>query len=89
GKVLEELLKQDANCPVPMEEQVIVLFILQNGFLEGIEPADTRRRLDMMIRHLRTNRPELVDALIDKRQLTDEIREGFYEELDRFCNSAL
>jgi F-type H+-transporting ATPase subunit alpha len=89
GKVLEELLKQDANAPVSMEEQVIVLFVLQNGFLEGIEPADTRRRLDMMIRHLRTNRPELVDALIDKRQLTDEIREGFYEELDRFCNSAL
>ena len=89
GKVLEELLKQDANSPVPMEEQVIVLFALQNGFLESVEPVDTRRRLDMMIRHLRTNRPELVNELIEKHQLTDEIREGFHEELDRFCNSAL
>ena len=84
GKVLEELLKQDQNKPVPMHEQVLVLFAMQEGFLEHVEPADVKRRLMHIIDYLETECPKLVDELISGRELTDEIRKGLHEYLTRF-----
>jgi F-type H+-transporting ATPase subunit alpha len=86
GRVLEELLKQDANSPVPMEEQVIALFALQRGFLDNVEPSEARPRLAALIHQVRAQRPDLVEALVLCRQLTDEIKEGLDAELGRFTN---
>ena len=89
GRVLEELLKQDANEPVAMEDQVIVLYALQKGFLDGVEPEHTRRRLAVLLHQVRTSRPELIAALVSRRQLTDEITEGLDAELQRFANPVV
>ncbi|MBA4387811.1 MAG: F0F1 ATP synthase subunit alpha [Verrucomicrobia bacterium] len=89
GKVLEELLKQDANMPVAMEDQVITLFALQNGFFLECEPVNVRPWLGQLIRQIKTNKPGLISDLIENNKMTDEIREGFNEELKRFSNSAV
>jgi len=89
GRVLEELLKQDANAPVPMEDQVILLYALQKGFLNNVEPEHTRRRLVQLVHHIRTQRPDLIASLVAKMQLTEEIKEGFDAELARFADSAV
>jgi len=89
GKILEEVLKQDQNAPVPMEEQVLALYALQHGFLEETDPADVRERLRLIIDQVRARKPELVAALVENNQLTDEIKEGLDEQLSRFSDSAL
>jgi F-type H+-transporting ATPase subunit alpha len=89
GKVLEEVLKQDANMPVAMEDQVMVLFALQNGLLKDTDPSEVRGKLERLLRHIRTQRPELVQDLIDRQELTDEIKEGLHDQLRRFENSAV
>jgi len=89
GKVLEELLKQDQNRPVPMEDQVIVLFAYQNGFLEGTEPIGVRGKLEKLIQLVRINRPDIIDDLIQNHEMTDEIKEGLNEQLERFVDSVV
>lgn len=89
GRVIEELLKQDENVPVPMQDQVIVLYALKNGMLENVEPEQTRRFLQQWIHHIHTNRPELVEELIEKTELTDSIQEGFNEEIARFTRTSV
>jgi F-type H+-transporting ATPase subunit alpha len=89
GRVLEEVLKQDANAPVPMEEQVVVLYALQHGFLDRVEPVDVRGRLTRLMHELRTRRPELVRDLIAQRRLTEQIKEGLDEQIARFSDPAL
>jgi F-type H+-transporting ATPase subunit alpha len=89
GKVLEEVLKQDPNNPVAMEEQVIILFALQNGFLAETEPTDVKGRLARLIKQIRANKPDLIEDLIKNNQLTDKIKEGFHEELARFSDSSV
>jgi F-type H+-transporting ATPase subunit alpha len=84
GRVLEEVLKQDANAPVPMEEQVIVLYALQHGFLDSVEPVDVRGRLAGLVGWIRAHRPELIRDLIAQRRLTDQIKEGLDEQIARF-----
>lgn len=89
GKVLEELLKQDQNDPVPMEEQVVILYALHNGLLNDTDPTDVRDKLKRLIRQIRQERPDLLEKLVAQRQLSDEIREGLNEQLARFHDSSI
>jgi len=89
GKILEEVLKQDANSPVPMEEQVLALFGLQNGFFTDIEPADVKGRLEGLLKQIRAQRPDLIQELIDGKKMTDPLKEGFNEQLAKFSSSPV
>jgi F-type H+-transporting ATPase subunit alpha len=89
GRVLEEVLKQAENRPVPMVDQVMILFALQNGFLDDVEPLEVRDRLNALIEQIRMSRPDLVKELIAGREMTDQIREGLHDELRRFVGSAV
>jgi F-type H+/Na+-transporting ATPase subunit alpha len=89
GKILEEVLKQDANSPVPMEEQVLALFGLQNGFFTDIEPADVKSRLEGLLKQIRAKRPELLQELVEGKKLTDPLKEGLNEQLAKFNSSPV
>jgi len=89
GRVVEELLKQDANHPIDMEDQVLTLFAFQNKFLEGVEPVDVKPTIERMLKYIKTQRADLVDALIKTQRMTDEIKEGLNEQLTRFRDTAV
>jgi F-type H+-transporting ATPase subunit alpha len=89
GRTLEELLKQDANRPVAMEDQVLTLFAYQIGFFMECDPAKVRVQLEALIRHVRASRPDLMEALLKDHTMTDEIKEGLGEQIRKFNNPAL
>jgi F-type H+-transporting ATPase subunit alpha len=89
GKILEEVLKQDYNAPVPMEEQVLLLFALQNGLFEGVKPPDVHSLNARFIERLRAKRPDLVDLLIAEKRMTETLSKGLLDELNAFKNSTL
>ncbi|MEI6148166.1 MAG: F0F1 ATP synthase subunit alpha [bacterium] len=84
GRVVAEILKQDKDAPVPVEEQIIVLFALVNGFMDHLMPD----QVDAYQRGLRAkisrDKPELVRELIDRKDLTDGIKEGLNEQLTAY-----
>ena len=88
GRCLEELLKQDENDPAWMEDQVILLYALENGFFDDTEPVDVRPRLRALRDAIRTNRPDLLTDLREKQQITDDIKEGLDEQLARLNTSV-
>jgi F-type H+-transporting ATPase subunit alpha len=87
GKILEELLKQDANCPVPLFDQVVTVFALQNGFFTDIEPVDVRPRLERLLAQVHQQRPDIAQEMIQTRMMSDKIKEGLNEQLARFPNT--
>ncbi len=89
GKVLEEALKQDQNMPVPMEDQVIQLFGLQNGLLDGAAPAAVRGLLLRFVEFVHLQTPGVVEALVAGRKMTEAIQEGLHEQLKKFKTSAV
>jgi len=84
GKILEEVLKQDQNAPVPMEEQVMLLFGLQHGLLKDARPGDVHFLVKSFIALVRQRRPETVQKLVEGKRMTEEIERGLQDELDRF-----
>jgi F-type H+/Na+-transporting ATPase subunit alpha len=89
GKVIEEILKQDQNAPVPMENQVLTLHALHSGLLNNINPTEVRPRLRQWIEQVRKNRPDIIDDLVKNNRLTDQIREGLDEQAARLSNPAV
>lgn len=89
GRVLEEVLKQPENHPVPAEDQTITLYALTQGFLDDVDPEHVRARLLALIQQIRQDSPELVEELIRRRELTDAIKEGLNGHLKRFADSPV
>jgi len=89
GRVLEEILKQGQNAPVPMEEQVIVLYALQAGLLNDVEPAAVKPLLARLVQQVRLKRPDAVQELVKKHRMTDEIKEALNEQIARISDSPV
>jgi F-type H+-transporting ATPase subunit alpha len=63
GYRLTELLKQAINEPVPVEEQVLVIFAGTNGYVDGVPVGDVQR-YELEIRaYFRANHAELLEHI--------------------------
>ncbi|MEI6564570.1 MAG: F0F1 ATP synthase subunit alpha [bacterium] len=89
GKVVAEILKQDKNGPFAIEEQIIVLYALANGFMENLKPDQVNAYQVGILAKIRADKPELIQALIQKKDLTEEIKEGLHEQLTSYGNIAV
>src|SRR3974390_1276958 len=63
GARLTELLKQAQFAPVPVEEQVVVIFAGPRGYLDTIAVADIGRFEASTLRELRSTHPEMLGAI--------------------------
>ena len=89
GKVLEEVLKQDQNAPIPLHEQVIVLYALERGFLNDVDPEMVQDRLQALVKQVETRSPRLVAELVREKKITDHIVEGLNEHIAGFDNPSI
>ena len=89
GRVVAEILKQDKGAPVPMEDQVIILYALAKGFLDDAKPSDVIPLQKRLIASLRTHQPQLIQDLIEQKDLTRAISEALDEHLKQFTNTPV
>jgi F-type H+-transporting ATPase subunit alpha len=66
GQRMVELLKQPQYQPVPVAEQVCVIFAGTQGFLDAIDPKDIRRWEEGFVQHLRSSRTELLKKITEE-----------------------
>jgi F-type H+-transporting ATPase subunit alpha len=84
GKVVAAILKQDKNDPVPIETQVIVLYALANGFMDGLMPEQVADYQVGVMAAIRKKNPGLIETLVEKKDLTEDIKEGLNEQLTAY-----
>jgi F-type H+-transporting ATPase subunit alpha len=89
GKILEEVLKQDERAPWPMEEQVLLLFCLQHGLFDGLQPRRVQAVFTRFVEQLRIRRADLVDTLVEEKTMTEPLSKGLLDELNAFKDSAI
>ncbi|MDA8282103.1 MAG: F0F1 ATP synthase subunit alpha [Actinomycetota bacterium] len=63
GYRLTELLKQGLNAPVPVEEQVIVIFAGSRGYVDSVPVAEVQRYESELREHFRANHADLLDTI--------------------------
>ena len=62
GYRLTELLKQGLNAPVPVEEQVLVIYAGSEGYVDDIPVADVQRYESEVRAYFRANHADLLDG---------------------------
>ena len=67
GYRLTELLKQSQNAPVPVEEQVIVIYAGSNGWVDDVAVSEVRRFEAELLEFMRASHPEVLDEDPDHR----------------------
>ena len=88
GARLTELLKQPLYQPMPMEEQVCVIYAGVNGYLDKMKLTDIKRFEDGLLDELRGPKREILDAVRGSGQLTSDT-EGKLKVAARQVRAAL
>ena len=72
GQRLRELLKQNQNSPIPVEEQVAVIYSGINGFIDDV-PVDKVKTFAVELRdYLRTSKPAYGEAVRSTKKFDAE-----------------
>jgi F-type H+-transporting ATPase subunit alpha len=73
GARLTEVLKQGQYQPVPVEEQVAIIWAATNGFLDDVAVEDVRAFENDYIENLRTAHPDILKRIATEKALSDEL----------------
>jgi F-type H+-transporting ATPase subunit alpha len=86
GYRLVELLKQPQNSPMPVEEQVVVVYAGTKGFLDSLPVADVRRFEGELLAHMRTTHGALLSAMRNdpKADVPSEIADVIIQFKEQF-----
>jgi F-type H+-transporting ATPase subunit alpha len=87
GARLTELLKQPQFSPVPVEEQVVVIFAGTRGYLDRIEVADIGRFEASMLSEVRDKHRELLEAIRREGEISPAVDKALAEFLDGFAKT--
>jgi F-type H+-transporting ATPase subunit alpha len=75
GQRLQEILKQPQYKPVPLANQVAVLFAATNGFADDIPIDQVSEWETALLRNLEASHPEILSDIVARKIITDETRE--------------
>jgi F-type H+-transporting ATPase subunit alpha len=87
GARLTELLKQPQFSPVPVEEQVVVIFAGTRGYLDRVDIVNVTRFEQLMLVELRGRHPEVLDAIRTRGEISDETEKTLAAFLDDFART--
>src|SRR6476659_3141903 len=89
GEKLSEVIKQPQYQPLPVEKQVVILWVVTNGFLDDVPTPRIREFEQNFYRFLETERPDILTELGDTKNLTDELKKALDEGVDEFRKAFL
>jgi F-type H+-transporting ATPase subunit alpha len=73
GLRITEVLKQDQYEPMPVAQQVIILYAVTNGFLDDVPVEKVKAWEKEYLRYMEASHPDLARAVAEKGDLTDEL----------------
>jgi F-type H+-transporting ATPase subunit alpha len=84
GQRIVELFKQKQYNPIPVEEQVAVMWAMQNGYVDPV-PVERVKEFQIKLQdYLQTRKESLLAAVRDKKQLDENIESQLRAALDAF-----
>lgn len=84
GKRLAEILKQPQYCPMPVENQVAIIYAGINGYLDDVPVEKIKDWEERFHRYMNTARKKTLEAIIIKKDLTSEIEKELKEAIEEF-----
>ena len=84
GERLVELLKQRQYQPMPVEEQVVSIFLGTGGHLDSVPVEDVRRFETELLDHMRASEEKFLAGIRDSQKLPEEAENQLTEIINHF-----
>jgi len=84
-----ELLKQDQNSPVPVEDQIVSIYLCGEGHYDSVPVSDIRRFEAELLTHLHHSAKGVYDSIAGGAKLSDDQAEALVAETNKFKQSFL
>ncbi|RYE94524.1 MAG: F0F1 ATP synthase subunit alpha, partial [Myxococcales bacterium] len=73
GQRLTELLKQGQYVPMPVEEQIVIIYAGTKGYIDGLPLSAVRRYEQEMLAFLRTSHAGVFEGIRTKKAIDEEV----------------
>jgi len=84
GERLVELLKQPQYQPMPVEEQIVLLYAGTKGYLDELPVEVVKRYEEEFLEAMRTKYSSLLKRVADEKELSDEIDKALEKAVSEF-----
>jgi F-type H+-transporting ATPase subunit alpha len=84
GERLVEILKQPQYQPMPVENQVLVIWAASNGYADDVAVEDVRNFEAELLKFVQNSHPGVLQAIREKKTLTDDILSDLKQVLSDF-----
>jgi F-type H+-transporting ATPase subunit alpha len=84
GARLVEVLKQPQYSPMPVEEQVAIIWVVTNGYLDPVDVKHIRQWEREFLQYLRTSEGKVLEAIRTKKSLDDDLTAKLRASVEAF-----
>lgn len=84
GERIKEVLKQPQYQPMPVQYQVIIIYVATNKYLLDVPVADITRFEKEFFEFLDTKYPEIPNSIAEEKQITDETDAALKKAIEEF-----
>ena len=84
GQLATEMLKQPHSNPLSLEQEVIILFAVNEGLLEDIPLERCGDFQDQLLRHMSSTHPQLGQDIATAKDITPEIESALTQAINDF-----
>jgi len=84
GKRLLEVIKQPQYAPMPLAEEIFVLFTAVNGYLNDVKVEEVRGFLEQALRYMRYKQADLLEELRAKGEISADAEAALRAALDDY-----
>ena len=89
GQRSVEVLKQGQNVPLPVEQQVVILYALNEGYLDDVEITDVIGWEEALHAYMSSSHGDLLKVIADEADLSDDSRTSLNSAIEEFKKSGL
>ncbi len=84
GKRTVEILKQNQYAPLPMENQVSVLYALTNGFMDNVEVEKITKWEEKFHKYMKSMHQDILDKIREDSDISEEIEKKLKKAIKDF-----
>ena len=87
GVILNEVMKQPQYAPIPMEEQVIMLYMANAGMLTFLNKEDISDYVENFLQTLRVVHSDILQVISDSKEFSQQTQDQIIE-LEKECHES-
>jgi len=84
GQRTVEVLKQDQYVPIPVENQVAILYALTSGYLDDVAVAKVQKWEEDFHKYMKDMKSDVLKIIVEKKELTEEVESALKKAIEEY-----